>query len=73
MRAKAIMTISIDPKIRTLIERVAISENRSLSSVISTLLERHFSIPRSRPESWTKRDEMAAQMDFTQEEADIKT
>jgi hypothetical protein len=67
------MSISIDPKIRRLIEDVAVRENRSLSSVIQVLLERHFSIPRARPSNWAKADEAASEMDFTREVSDSVT
>jgi hypothetical protein len=66
---KAIMSISVDPKMRTLLEDQAIRENRSMTSIIQVLLERHFNLPRSRPEAWTKRtEEIVREMDFAREE-----
>jgi hypothetical protein len=65
---RKVMSISISSVCRSRLEDVAIEENRSLSSVIETLIMQRFGIPKTRPTRWTKAQKVAAEMDFNQEE-----
>ena len=68
---RKVLSISLDSRIRPILEQIAVDENRSLSSVVEILLMEHFSIPRKRHASWVKADEGASTMEFSQEEANV--
>jgi hypothetical protein len=61
---KRIMSIAIDPRLRECLEAEALKENKSLSSVVETLLRTHFSISKDRPTVWKSNEEVLADMAF---------
>jgi hypothetical protein len=65
--ARKVISVCVNPVVRTCLEAVAIEENRSLSSIIESLLMEHFEIPKSRPSHWTKAEQTASEMEFPQE------
>jgi hypothetical protein len=54
------MSVALDPKVRVRLEDEALRENKSMSSVIETVLLAHFSMTKTRPSMWVSNEEAFA-------------